>query len=95
MENAKDEVYKLLSEREIARNDPKALEYFWLVTNNVIDPNKCPYYKYLEVPSVATVLRIRRKLIEDGDIFIDKSVEALRRHREEQVKKAFSRKHKK
>jgi len=77
MERAKDIAYNILVSCKSSRDNPKWLEYRYLLKMGIIDPNRTPF------------LRARRKLIEDGEIVLDKFVEMARRKREEQVRDMF------
>ena len=91
MQTAKELAYNILVSCKSSRNDPKWLEYRYLLKMGVIDPNKTPFYKWENMVSVGSILRARRKLIEDGEIVLDKFVEMARRKREEQVRDMFAR----
>jgi len=91
MENAKEIAHYLMIRCKQARENPKWLEYRYLLHMGIINPETTPFYRWEEMVSVGSVLRARRKLIEDGVITIDKFAEMNRRRREEQVKKMFAR----
>jgi len=86
----KDKVYSLLRQSKNARDDPKFLEWYYLTTEKIIDPITVPFWKYRTLNSIESVLRIRRKLIENGDILIDAQVEQIRREREEFMRELYS-----
>ena len=85
----KEEVYSLLRQSKNARDDPKFLEWYYLTTKGIIDPIIVPFYKYRTLNSIESVLRVRRKLIENGEINIDSEVEIRRREREEFMRKKY------
>ncbi len=85
-----DQIRTLLRGSKRARDDPKFLEYIYLVQNGIIDAVKTPFYHYQDIESVASVLRTRRKLIQDGEIKLDESVEQIRREREKSFRLKYS-----
>jgi|TARA_Y100000310_G_scaffold154309_1_gene153863 hypothetical protein len=87
----KEKVYSLLKQSKNARDDPKFLEWYYLTTEKIIDPITVPFWKYRTLNSIESVLRVRRKLIETGDILIDEQVEINRREREEFMRDKYSR----
>ena len=89
MKNAKAIAYNILVSCKSSRDNPKWLEYRYLLKMGIIDPNRTPFYKWENMVSVGSILRARRKLIEDGEIVLDKFVEMARRKREEQVRDMF------
>ena len=89
MQRAKDIAYNILVSCKSSRDNPKWLEYRYLLKMGIIDPNRTPFYKWENMVSVGSILRARRKLIEDGEIVLDKFVEMARRKREEQVRDMF------
>ena len=87
----KEKVYSLLRQSKNARDDPKFLEWYYLTTEGIIDPIIVPFYKYQTLNSIESVLRVRRKLIENGEITVEPEVEIRRREREEFMRQKYSR----
>ncbi len=85
-----DQIRTLLRGSKRARDDPKFLEYIYLAQNGIIDAVKTPFYHYQDIESVASVLRTRRKLIQDGEIQIDAKVEQIRKERERMFRRKYS-----
>ena len=91
MQNAKEIAHYLMIRCKQARENPKWLEYRYLLHMGIINPETTPFYKWENMVSVGSILRARRKLIEDGEIVLDKFVEMARRKRTEQVRDMFAR----
>jgi len=85
-----DQIRSLLKGSKRARDDPKFLEYIYLVQNGIIDALKTPFYHYQDIESVASVLRCRRKLIQNGEIQLDAKVEEIRREKEKEFRIKYS-----
>lgn len=86
----KEKVYSLLKQSKDAREDPKFLEYYYLTTEGIIDPITVPFWRYRTINSIESVLRVRRKLIENGEINIDQETEIRRREQEEHFRIKYS-----
>jgi|TARA_Y100000296_G_C5174758_1_gene259443 hypothetical protein len=87
MQTAKDIAYDILIGCKASRVDPKWLEYRYLLKMKLIDPIKTPFYKWESMVSVGSILRARRKLIEDGEIVLDKFTAMVLRQKEEKIRK--------
>jgi hypothetical protein len=85
-----DQIRSLLRGSKRARDDPKFLEYIYLVQNGIIDALKTPFYHYQDIESVASVLRCRRKLIQNGEIQLEAKVEEIRREKEKEFRIKYS-----
>ena len=86
MKNAKEIAYNILVSCKSSRDNPKWLEYRYLLKMGVIDPNTTPFYKWENMVSVGSILRARRKLIEDGEIVLDKFTAMVLRQKEEKIR---------
>ncbi len=87
MKSAKDIAYDILRGCKSSRDNPKWLEYRYLLKMGIIDPTTTPFYKWENMVSVGSILRARRKLIEDGEIVLDKFTAMVLRQKEEKIRK--------
>jgi hypothetical protein len=87
MKTAKSIAYDILRGCKSARDNPKWLEYRYLLKMGIIDPNRFSFEKWDNMVSVGSILRARRKLIEDGEIVLDKFTAMVLRQKEERIRK--------